>query len=141
MTANWENHESKISRAAFPVGHGTVRIAAGFGLLSFVLLIGAVVDYRIASRLYEDRQLVAHTQQIVGALESLFSTVQDTETGLWVSTRSPSVPPQSPHGRNCEASEALNLDKSAMNNRYGRAMERLKRVPTAMPGSREDLPS
>jgi RNA polymerase sigma-70 factor (ECF subfamily) len=42
---------------------------------------------------------------------------------------------------NGEASKALNLDKSATSKRYVRAMERLKGVLTAMPGSREDLPS
>ena len=148
MTANQENSESEISRSPFPVGHGMVRIAAGFGLLFFVLLIGAVVGYQSASRLYEDRQMAAHTQQVVGALESVFSTVQDAETGLRVSTRFAIEPasrqacrPKVPHGRNREASEALNLDKSATNKRYVRAMERLKGVLTAMPGSREDLPS
>lgn len=98
--------------------------------------------------LCEDRQMVAHTQQVVGALESLFSTVQDAETGLRASTRFAIEPasrqacrPKVPHGWNREASEALNLDKSATNRRYVRAMERLKVVLTAMPGSREDLPS
>jgi RNA polymerase sigma-70 factor (ECF subfamily) len=42
---------------------------------------------------------------------------------------------------NGEASEVLNLDKSAASKRYIRAMERLKDVLTAMPGGREDLAS
>jgi RNA polymerase sigma-70 factor (ECF subfamily) len=42
---------------------------------------------------------------------------------------------------NKEASEVLNLDKSAASKRYVRAMERLKGVLTAMPGGREDAAS
>jgi RNA polymerase sigma-70 factor (ECF subfamily) len=42
---------------------------------------------------------------------------------------------------NGEASEALNLDKSATSKRYVRAMERLKDVLTAMSGGGEDLAS
>lgn len=40
-----------------------------------------------------------------------------------------------------EASEAQDLDKSATNKRYVRAMERLEGVLTAMPGGRKDLDS
>jgi RNA polymerase sigma-70 factor (ECF subfamily) len=42
---------------------------------------------------------------------------------------------------NGEASEVLNVDKSAASKRYVRAMERLKDVLVAMPGGREDLGS
>jgi PAS domain S-box-containing protein len=53
----------------------------GFGLLILVLLFGGVLGYRSARQLNEDRQMVAHTQEVVGALESLLSTLQDAETG------------------------------------------------------------
>ena len=53
----------------------------GFGLTLAVLVVGGVLGYTNARRLDDDRRMVGHTHEVIGALESLLSTLKDAETG------------------------------------------------------------
>jgi PAS domain S-box-containing protein len=53
----------------------------GFVLTLAVLVLGGVLGYTSARRLDDNSRLVAHTHEVIGALESLLSTLKDAETG------------------------------------------------------------
>lgn len=53
----------------------------GMALLMALLLLASGIDYRNTRRLYEDGNLVAHTNEVLDALANLLSTMQDAETG------------------------------------------------------------
>jgi PAS domain S-box-containing protein len=56
-------------------------IAIGIGLLASILAINAGVAYQNTRRVHDSAARVAHTHEVMDALESLFSTVKDAETG------------------------------------------------------------
>jgi PAS domain S-box-containing protein len=73
---------SAMTGEAVRIKHSLRDVAViGFGLLLLLLVIGSVLGYRSAKRMDDNRQLVAHTHEVVSALDSVFSTVQDAETG------------------------------------------------------------
>jgi len=51
------------------------------GLLAAILAINAGVAYQNTRRVHDSAAQVAHTHEVMDALESLFSTVKDAETG------------------------------------------------------------
>jgi CHASE3 domain sensor protein len=53
----------------------------GFGLAVAVLIVGGMLGYVSAGRLAHDKQWVAHTHEVNGALDILLSTFKDAETG------------------------------------------------------------
>ena len=55
--------------------------AGGVAVTLAVLIIGGGSGYVNARRLNADRRLVAHTHEVIGALETLLSTLKDAETG------------------------------------------------------------
>src|SRR6188768_552414 len=56
------------------------RLAASLLTLA-VLLIGGGIGYINVRQLDDNRRLVNHTYEVVGALETLLSTLKDAETG------------------------------------------------------------
>ena len=56
-------------------------IAIGMGLLAAILAINAGVAYQNTRRVHDSAAQVAHTHEVMDALESLFSTIKDAETG------------------------------------------------------------
>jgi PAS domain S-box-containing protein len=66
-----------------PVSPHKLRDAAviGFGLTLAVLVVGGVLGYTNARRLDDNSRWVAHTHEVIGALETLLSTLKDAETG------------------------------------------------------------
>ncbi|HMF12407.1 MAG TPA: PAS domain S-box protein, partial [Gemmataceae bacterium] len=53
----------------------------GFLLTLGVLVIGGVLGYANAQRVVKNEGMVAHTQEVIGELEALLSTLKDAETG------------------------------------------------------------
>ena len=80
-------HEGNFTSSAFSgdailVQHGLRDVAVvGFGLIVTLLLIGGSVGYHSAQKMDADRRMVAHTHEVIGALETLLSSLQDAETG------------------------------------------------------------
>ena len=73
---------SAASGEAIRLKHSLRDVAViGFGLVLILLLLGGALGYRGAGRMDDNRRLVAHTHEVVGALDSLLSTLQDAETG------------------------------------------------------------
>ena len=72
----------------------------GFGLIVILLFVGGLLGYRSTQKLDADRQMVAHTHEVIGALETLLSTLKDAEAGqrghyspkmrnIWTPTKMP----------------------------------------------------
>jgi PAS domain S-box-containing protein len=57
------------------------KIMAGAGLVLAILLINALVSYRVTRRLIDNEGLVAHTHEVLTELEDVMSTMDDAETG------------------------------------------------------------
>jgi methyl-accepting chemotaxis protein len=57
------------------------KIGTGFGLCGILMLVLAAVGYRSASTSLERARWVAHSQQVLGEVSHLLSSLQDTETG------------------------------------------------------------
>jgi PAS domain S-box-containing protein len=57
------------------------RLFAAFGLIVVLLLVSAVVSYLNTQQLYEDSKWVAHTHEVITALDSLLASAIDAETG------------------------------------------------------------
>ena len=57
------------------------KIAAGFAVASVVLLVIALVGYRTTTRLIDNQDLVAHTQEVRAELARLLSQMKDVESG------------------------------------------------------------
>ncbi len=57
------------------------KIGTGFGLCGALLLVLAVVGYRSTSTSLERASWVAHSQQVLGDLSRMLSSLQDAETG------------------------------------------------------------
>lgn len=57
------------------------QISIGIGIAVVLLVVNAIVSYGSISQLIENERLVSHTHQVIGELESMFSTVKDAETG------------------------------------------------------------
>ena len=57
------------------------QISIGIGIAVVLLVVNAVVSYRSISQLIQNERLVSHTHQVIGELESMFSTMKDAETG------------------------------------------------------------
>jgi methyl-accepting chemotaxis protein len=57
------------------------KIGTGFGLCGILMLVLAGVGYRSASTSLERARWVAHSQQVLGDLSRLLSSLQDAETG------------------------------------------------------------
>jgi CHASE3 domain sensor protein len=53
----------------------------GLGLLAGLLVANAWLSFRNTRQLDEDAAWVAHTHEVLDALEELLSTVKDAETG------------------------------------------------------------
>jgi PAS domain S-box-containing protein len=56
-------------------------LVIGFGLIVALLLVNAGIVYRQTRSLHRDGYWVAHTHEVLGSLDDLFSTVKDAETG------------------------------------------------------------
>ena len=56
--------------------------AVAFGVVAVVLLIISTTGYRTAQRSAEANRSVAHTQQVLNALERVWRTTTDAETGV-----------------------------------------------------------
>jgi CHASE3 domain sensor protein len=56
-------------------------VVVGFGLTLVVIVVGGWVGYVNVERLADHNQWVAHTHEVIGALETLLSTLKDAETG------------------------------------------------------------
>ncbi len=59
-------------------------LVIGIGLVVAMIAVAALVEYREIGRLHDDARWVAHTHEVLGALEQLVSTVKDAETGAGV---------------------------------------------------------
>jgi methyl-accepting chemotaxis protein len=57
------------------------KIGTGFGLCGILMLVLAAVGYRSASTSLERARRVAHSQEVLGGVSRLLSSLQDTETG------------------------------------------------------------
>src|SRR5215510_2077633 len=57
------------------------KIMAGAGLVLAILLINALVSYRVTRRLIDNERLVGHTHEVISELEDVMSTMDDAETG------------------------------------------------------------
>jgi methyl-accepting chemotaxis protein len=57
------------------------RLAAGFGLAGFTLLVIVTVSYRNINHLIEIQGWVSHTHQVQSVLDDLLSEMKDAETG------------------------------------------------------------
>src|SRR5215510_93373 len=57
------------------------RIMAGAGLVLAILLINALVSYRVTRRLIDNERLVGRTHEVLSELEDVMSTMDDAETG------------------------------------------------------------
>src|SRR5215510_1761179 len=57
------------------------KIMAGAGLVLAILLINALVSYRVTRRLIDNEGLVAHTHEVLTELVDVMSTMDDAETG------------------------------------------------------------
>lgn len=57
------------------------RLAVGFGLAGFVLLLIATVSYRTTEALIKNDEWVAHTHEVRYQLAELFTQLKDAETG------------------------------------------------------------
>ena len=57
------------------------KIGTGFGLCGLLMLVLAAVGYRSANTSLERARWVAHSQQVLGDLSRLLSSLQDAETG------------------------------------------------------------
>jgi methyl-accepting chemotaxis protein len=58
-----------------------MKIGTGFGLALAILVAIGTVSYRSTEKLTETAEWVTHTHQVLEALESVFSTMKDAETG------------------------------------------------------------
>jgi PAS domain S-box-containing protein len=56
-------------------------LLVGIGLLVVTIVVNATLAYRATVELHDDTTEVARSHEVMGALESLFSEVQDAETG------------------------------------------------------------
>ena len=57
------------------------RLAAGFGLAGLVLLVIAMIGYRMTSVLIQNDARVTHSYEVEGKLNDLVSELKDAETG------------------------------------------------------------
>ena len=57
------------------------KIMAGAGLVLAILLINALVSYRVTRRLIDNERLIAHTHEVISELDDVMSTMDDAETG------------------------------------------------------------
>jgi PAS domain S-box-containing protein len=57
------------------------KIMAGAGLVLAILLINALVSYRVTRRLIDNERLVGRTHEVLSELEDVMSTMDDAETG------------------------------------------------------------
>ena len=57
------------------------KIMAGAGLVLAILLINALVSYRVTRRLIDNERLVGRTHEVISELEDVMSTMDDAETG------------------------------------------------------------
>src|SRR5215467_4697318 len=57
------------------------KIMAGAGLVLAILLINALVSYRVTRRLIDNERLVGRTHEVLSELEDVMSTIDDAETG------------------------------------------------------------
>jgi len=57
------------------------KIMAGAGLVLAILLINALVSYRVTRRLIDNERLVGRTHDVISELEDVMSTMDDAETG------------------------------------------------------------
>jgi PAS domain S-box-containing protein len=56
-------------------------LLTGFGLVVALLVVNAVVSFRNTRQLDEDSRWVAHTHEVLDALEEMLGTLRDAETG------------------------------------------------------------
>jgi PAS domain S-box-containing protein len=56
-------------------------LVIGLGVVVALLLVDAVVGYENTRQLHTDAAAVAHTYEVLGALDELLSTMKDAETG------------------------------------------------------------
>ena len=61
--------------------HWRNAVVIGFGLTLAAIVVGGWVGYVNIGRLADHSQWVAHTHEVIGALEALLSTLKDAETG------------------------------------------------------------
>src|SRR5262252_1990411 len=57
------------------------KIMAGAGLVLAILLINALVSYRVTRRLIDNERLVGRTHEVLSELDDVMSTMDDAETG------------------------------------------------------------
>ena len=73
---------SVLTSEAILLKHSLRDVAViGLGLILAVLVTGGVVGYRSVRQLNNDRQMVANSHEVIGALESLLSILKDAESG------------------------------------------------------------
>ena len=56
-------------------------LIAGLVILSLLIAVDAGVSFRNTRQLYTDAGLVAHTNEVLDALDDVLSTMKDAETG------------------------------------------------------------
>ena len=56
-------------------------LTAGLGILGLLIVVVAGVSFRNTRQLRSDTTLVAHTNEVLEALDGLLSTMKDAETG------------------------------------------------------------
>src|SRR4051812_30550315 len=56
-------------------------LLAAIGLVAALLVVNATLSYRNTRRLDEDARSMAHTHEVLDALEELLGTLRDAETG------------------------------------------------------------
>ncbi len=76
-----EANVTKPGRIAFRLPDWRDAAVIAFGITLAALLMGGLLGYSNAQRLSENRRLVSHAYEVIGALESFLSTLKDAETG------------------------------------------------------------